>query len=69
MKACGDVVRFQVRHLGENRLPRQALVQEVKHVRDPDAHATNARASTALLWVRGDAVEGVHGASLTCQET
>jgi hypothetical protein len=35
--------------------------KQLKHIHDPDTHAPNARATTALLRIYSDAILIVHG--------
>ena len=64
LEAGTDVFRFQVWQLMQNRLLRQAFPKQIKHIRDANAHPSDARTSSTLLQVRGDAGRGVHVCSL-----
>jgi hypothetical protein len=55
-KAGGDVLRLEVGHFLQNLLLRQPGREEIKHIDDPDAHPADARATSALGGVDGDAI-------------
>ena len=51
-----DVLRLQISQLGENLLGSQPVGQKIQDIHHTDAHAADARASTALLVVESDAL-------------
>ena len=62
--AGADVFRLEVGKIGEDFILRCAACEHVEHVLDPDAHPPDARASTALVRIDGNALEFVHRANL-----
>lgn len=60
LKACTEIIRFQVRHLLKNGGLGQTGIKKIKHVCDTDAHAANAGAPTALLRIDRNAFQNVH---------
>jgi len=56
LQAGLDVLRFQIRQLGQHLLGSQPIGQKVKDINQADAHPANAGAPATLLRVNGDAV-------------
>lgn len=56
----GDVRRFKQRIVRQNLVVRRARRQQVEHVLDADAQASNAGAPAALLRVDRDAMKFTH---------
>ena len=47
----GDVLWLQIGKLLEHLLTTEAVCEQVQHVGDPNAHAADARAATALIGI------------------
>ena len=60
-----DIFWFQVWKVLENLAFRHFGGEEVEHVFDADAHAADARASTALMGIEGDSIRVFHGNQFT----
>ncbi len=52
-----NIVRFQIGHLIENLGGGEAIGEEIEHIGDPNAHASDAWASATLGRIHGDAFE------------
>lgn len=63
-KASANVIRFQIRHFLKNRCLREAGVEKVEHIRNANAHASNAGAAATLQRVDGDAFKNAHSQSM-----
>jgi hypothetical protein len=59
-----DVLRLQVRIIGQDFRFGHPGGQQVQHVLDTDTHAPNAGTAPALLWVKRDSIRMFH--SLDC---
>ena len=59
LKHGGDVVGFKIRIVRDDFVATGTGSKQIQHVTHADAHATNARATTALLRVERDAVQEV----------
>ena len=55
LEAGTDVFRLQVWQLVQNCLLGEACPKQIKHIRHSDSHAPDARPSSTLLRVDGDA--------------
>jgi len=56
-KTCLQVILLQIGHFFENLCGIQSRREKVKNIADANAHTTNARTSSALFWVGGDAIQ------------
>lgn len=57
---CGsDVFRLEIRHFGKEFFGAESFRQQIQHIRDPDAHPSNAGASAALSGIHGNPLEQV----------
>jgi hypothetical protein len=56
LKASPNVFGLKVRQLLQHLLGGQAVPQQVQNVNDADAHAPDAGAAAALLWIDRDAI-------------
>ena len=54
-----DVIEFKVRKLLDNLRVRKPCRQQIEDINHADAKAPNARPTTTLSWLRGDAFETV----------
>jgi hypothetical protein len=60
-ECSGDVSVLEQRVVSENFLPAGARSQQIKHVLDLDAQASQARAAAALVRIDGDSAHFAHG--------
>ena len=58
------ILGVEIRKFLENLLSRQSRREKIEHVRDSDAHATNAGAPPALLGIDGDTVGQLHDVTI-----
>ena len=65
-QSSGDVRRFKKRIVRENLVVRRARRQQVEHVLDADAQASNAGTPPALLRIDRDAMKFTHNCAPCC---
>ena len=58
-KTSHDIIRFQIRVVFENFSLWNSSGQQVEYIFDPNAHATNAGATSTLAWVECDSLAHV----------
>ena len=59
LQHSGNVVGFKVRIVRDDFFAIGTRSKQIQHVTHANAQATNARATTALLWIGGDAAQEV----------
>jgi hypothetical protein len=49
-----NIFRCKIRQFFKHLYRRQAVGEQIEHIRHTDAHVTNAWAAPTLLWIDGD---------------
>ncbi len=60
LQAGSDIFGLQVGKVAEDGLLGFTRCEHIEHIFDPDAHASDARAPSALVWIKGDSFELAH---------
>lgn len=59
-QAGANILGFEIGEFLKHLFRRQSIGQQIKHIRYPDAHATNTRTTAALLWINSDTLNMFH---------
>jgi len=56
IEACMNVRKLEIRKILEDFCNRDTSSKEIKHIFNPDAHAADARPTTTLMRIEGNAI-------------
>jgi hypothetical protein len=57
LQSRANVVPLEIREVDQNLINRRPRRKQVENINDANSHATYARATAALRWIAGDAIE------------